>query len=159
MKIIIADSSTLITLLDTNNFSLLFELFEEIIISDAVYSEITQKFYHKEKIDSYILSKRLKLSSIKHDEIYEMLIKRLDKGESESIALAKKLKLPLIIDERKGRKIAKYLEIKIIGFVGIILKLLEKGIISKNRAIEIVKQVEENDFRLSSDLKDLIYGF
>ncbi len=159
MKIIIADSSTLITLLDTNNFSLLFELFEEIVISDAVYSEITQKFYHKEKIDSYILSKRLKLSSIKHDEIYEMLIKRLDKGESESIALAKKLKLPLIIDERKGRKIAKYLEIKIIGFVGIILKLLEKGIISKNRAIEIVKQVEENDFRLSSDLKDLIYGF
>ena len=159
MKIIIADSSTLITLLDTNNFSLLFELFEEIVISDAVYSEITQKFYHKEKIDSYILSKRLKLSSIKHDEIYEMLIKRLDKGECESIALAKKLKLPLIIDERKGRKIAKYLEIKIIGFVGIILKLLEKGVISKNRAIEIVKQVEENDFRLSSDLKDLIYGF
>jgi len=37
MKIIIADSSTLITLLDTGNFSLLFELFEEIIISDEVY--------------------------------------------------------------------------------------------------------------------------
>ena len=159
MKIIIADSSTLITLLDTNNFSLLFELFEEIIISDAVYSEITQKFYHKEKIDFYILSKRLKLSSVKHSEMYEMLIKRLDKGESESIALAKKLKLPLIIDERKGRNIAKSLEIKIIGFVGIILKLLDKKIISKNRAIEIVKEVEENDFRLSSDLKDLIYSF
>jgi len=156
MKIIIADSSTLITLLDTNNFSLLFELFEEIIISDAVYSEITQKFYHKEKIDSYISSKRLKLSSVKHNEMYEMLIKRLDKGESESIVLAKKLKLPLIIDERKGRKIAKSLEIKIIGFVGIILKLLDKKIISKDRAIEIVKEVEENDFRLSSDLKDLI---
>ena len=159
MKIIIADSSTLITLLDTNNFSLLFELFEEIIISDAVYSEITQKFYHKEKIDSYISSKRLKLSSVKHNEMYEMLIKRLDKGESESIALAKKLKFPLIIDERKGRKIAKSLEIKIIGFVGIILKLLDKKIISKDRAIEIVKEVEENDFRLSSDLKALIYNF
>ncbi len=159
MKIIIADSSTLITLLDTNNFSLLFELFEEIIISDAVYSEITQKFYHKEKIDSYISSKRLKLSSVKHNEMYEMLIKRLDKGESESIVLAKKLKLPLIIDERKGRKIAKSLEIKIIGFVGIILKLLDKKIISKDRAIEIVKEVEENDFRLSSDLKDLIHSF
>ncbi len=159
MKIVIADSSTLITLLDTNNFSLLFELFEEIIISDAVYSEITQKFYHKEKIDSYISSKRLKLSSVKHNEMYEMLIKRLDKGESESIALAKKLKLPLIIDERKGRKIAKSLEIKIIGFVGIILKLLDKKIISKDRAKEIVKEVEENDFRLSSDLKDLIYSF
>ena len=41
MKIVIADSSTLIALLDTDNFSLLFELFEKIIITDAVYSEIT----------------------------------------------------------------------------------------------------------------------
>jgi len=159
MKIIIADSSTLIALLDTNNFSLLFELFKEIIVTDELYSEITQKFYHKEKIDSYILSNRLKLVTIEHNEMYEMLRKRLDKGESESIALAKKLELPLIIDERKGRKIAQSLEINIIGFVGIVLKLLEKEIISKNRAIEIVKEVEENDFRLSDGLKALIYGF
>jgi len=159
MKIIIADSSTLITLLDTNNFSLLFELFKEIIITDEVYNEITQKFYHKDKIDSYILASRLKLIAIEHNEMYEMLRKRLDRGESESIALAKKLELPLIIDERKGRKIAQSLEINIIGFVGIVLKLLEKEIISKTRAIEIVKQVEENDFRLSDGLKAFIYNF
>ena len=159
MKIIIADSSTLITLLDTDNFSLLFDLFKEIVITDEVYSEITQKFYHKEKIDAYIVSSRLKLIAIEHNEMYEMLRKRLDRGESESIALAKKLGLPLIIDERKGRKIAQSLEINIIGFVGIVLKLLEKEIISKNRAIKIVKQVEENDFRLSDGLKALIYNF
>ena len=56
MKIIVADSSTLIALLDTENFSLLFELFEEIVISDEVYREITEKFDHKEKIDSCIVS-------------------------------------------------------------------------------------------------------
>ena len=159
MKIIIADSSTLITLLDTDNFSLLFDLFKEIVITDEVYSEITQKFYHKEKIDAYIVSSRLKLIAIEHNEMYEMLRKRLDRGESESIALAKKLGLPLIIDERKGRKIAQSLEIKIIGFVGIVLKLLEKEIISKTEALKIVKQVEENDFRLSDGLKALIYNF
>ena len=159
MKIIIADSSTLITLLDTDNFSLLFELFKEIIITDEVYNEITQKFYHKENIDSYILSSKLKLIAIEHNDMYEMLRKRLDGGESESIALAKKLELPLIIDERKGRKIAQSLEINIIGFVGIVLKLLEKEIITKTKAIKIVKQVEENDFRLSDGLKALIYNF
>ena len=159
MKIIIADSSTLITLLDTDNFSLLFDLFKEIVITDEVYSEITQKFYHKEKIDAYIVSSRLKLIAIEHNEMYEMLRKRLDRGESESIALAKKLGLPLIIDERKGRKIAQSLEIKIIGFVGIVLKLLEKEIISKTEALKIVQQVEENDFRLSDGLKALIYNF
>jgi predicted nucleic acid-binding protein len=91
--------------------------------------------------------------------MYEMLRKRLDAGESESIALAKKLQLPLIIDERKGRKIAKSMGVTIIGFVGIVLKLLEKKIITKSRAIKIVHQVEENDFRLSGGLKGLIYDF
>ena len=159
MKIIIADSSTLITLLDTHNFSLLFELFEEIIITDKVYNEITYNIYHKEKIDGYLSSGNLSLVAIEHGDMYEMLRKRLDAGESESIALAKKLQLPLIIDERKGRKVAQSLEINIIGFVGIILKLLEKEIISKSRAVEIVEQVEENNFRLSDGLKKLIYDF
>jgi predicted nucleic acid-binding protein len=159
MKIIIADSSTLITLLDTNNASLLFELFEEIIITDEVYEEITYNLYHKDRVDSYLLSNQFKLIAIEHNEMYEMLRKRLDAGESESIALAKKLQLPLIIDERKGRKIAKSMGVTIIGFVGIVLKLLEKKIITKSRAIKIVHQVEENDFRLSGGLKGLIYDF
>jgi len=159
LKIIIADSSTLITLLDTKNFDLLFELFEEIIITDEVYSEITQKFYHKEKIDIYLISKKLQLQSIEHQEMFEMLIKRLDQGEAESIVLAKKLQLPLIIDERKGRKIAKELKIPIIGLIGIIIKLIEKDIVSKSRAIEIIQEVEANNFRLSDALKRLIYEF
>jgi len=159
MKIIVADSSTLITLLDTDNFSLLFKLFEEIIISHEVYFEITQKFYHKEKIDTYLSTGQLNYTSVEHDELYEMLRKRLDKGESESIALAKKDKLPLIIDERKGRNIAKSLEINIIGLIGILLKLLEKEIIVKSKAIEIIQKVENNDFRLSDNLKNLIYNY
>jgi predicted nucleic acid-binding protein len=159
MKIIIADSSTLITLLDINNFSLLFELFEEIIITDEVYNEITYNIYHKKRIDDYLSLKKMTLKSIEHNDMYEMLRKRLDSGESESITLAKKLQLPLIIDEKKGRKVAQSLGIKIIGFVGIILKLLEKEIIPKSRALEIVQEVEENNFRLSEGLKELIYSF
>jgi len=159
MKIIIADSSTLITLLDTNNFDLLFELFKEIIITDEVYAEITYQFYHKEKIDQYIIKNRLQLQSVEHKEMYEMLTKRVDKGEAESITLAKKLELPLIIDERKGRNIANSLGVPIIGLIGILLKLLEKNIITKERAIKVIEEVEENDFRLSNGLKDLIYKY
>ena len=159
MKIIIADSSTLITLLDTKNFDLLFKLFHEIIITDEVYAEITHKFYHKEEIDSHLIQNNLKLQSVEHKEMYEMLTKRLDRGEAESITLAKKLELPLIIDERKGRNIANSLGIPIIGLIGILLKLLEKEILSKEEAIEVIEQVEANDFRLSDGLKDLIYKY
>lgn len=159
MKIIVADSSTLITLLDTDNFSLLFKLFEEIIITHEVYVEITQKFDHMKKIKTYLETKQLKSVSIEHHELYEMLRKRLDKGESESIALAKRDGLPLIIDERKGRKIAKSLEVNIIGLIGILLKLLEKQIINKHKATQIIEQIEANDFRLSESLKHLIYNY
>jgi len=157
MKIIIADSSTLITLLDTKNFALLFKLFEEIIISQEVYHEITYQHHYQEQLTPYLDSKQLQLQSAEQKEMYEMLIKRLDKGESESIVLAKSLNLPLIIDERKGRKIAKELHIPIIGLIGILLKLIEKNIVTKDEAIKIVHEVEANDFRLSKHLKELIY--
>lgn len=159
MKVIIADSSTLIVLLDTNNFSLLFKLFEEVIISDEVYKEISYKFDHKTRIEEYLLSKALQIYRVANDDLYEMLVKRLDKGESESIILAKKFSLPLIIDERKGRSIAKSLDIIIIGFVGIVLKLLEKNIIKKEQAIAIVKHAELNDFRLSNALKKMVFEY
>jgi len=159
MKIIIADSSTLITLLDTKNFALLFELFEEIIITNEVYLEITQKFDHKEEIKKYIANEKITIERLPHQDIYEMLIKRLDKGEAESISLAKIKKLPLIIDEKKGRKIAKSLNIPIIGLIGIILKSIEKEIITKERAINIIQEIEDNHFRISKALRRLVYEY
>jgi len=88
-----------------------------------------------------------------------MIIKRLDIRESQSIIVAKTLELPLIIDERKGRAIAKELGVKIIGLIGIILKLIDKKIISKNQAISIIQELEENNFRISEELKRLVYGW
>lgn len=159
MRVIIADSSTLIVLLDTNNFSLLFKLFDEILISDEVHKEISYKFDYKKTIDHYLLSKELQVLDVEHGDLYMMLLKRLDKGESESIVLAKSLSLPLIIDERKGRSIAKSLDIVIIGFVGILLKLLDKKIIQKEQALSIVKHAENNDFRLSGSLKKMVFEY
>ena len=62
-----------------------------------------------------------------------------------------------MIDEKKGRAIAKSLGIGIVGLVGIILKLMDIEAVTKDRAIEIVKDVEGNNFRLSNKLKKLIF--
>jgi predicted nucleic acid-binding protein len=159
MRAIIADSSTLIVLLDTNNFSLLFALFDEVLISNEVHKEISHKFDYKQTIDHYRLSKKLQVLDVEHGDLYEILLKRLDKGESESIVLAKSFSLPLIIDEKKGRSIAKTLDIVIIGFVGILLKLLDKKVIQKEQALSIVKHAEKNDFRLSDSLKKMVFEY
>ena len=157
MRIIVADSSTLITLLYTHNFDLLFELFDEIIIAEAVYKEITCWNSFQSTIDDYIEQSKIFCQSIEYDEFYEILIKRLDRGESESIVLAKVKSLPLLIDEIKGRAVAKSLGIGIVGLVGVILKLMDIEAVTKDRAIEIIEEVEGNNFRLSNELKKLIF--
>ena len=158
MKVIVADSSTLITLLDTEYFTLLFKIFDNILISNEVYQEITTKNQHQTIINQWLEQNKMSCQTINHDDaLYQMLIKRLDKGESESIVLAKQTALPLIIDEKKGRAIAKSLGIGIVGLVGIIVKLMDDKIISKDKAIAIIKAVEANHFRLSRTLKNLVY--
>ena len=159
MKQVVADSSTLITLLDTNNFNLLFKLFDKIIITHEVYKEITSKSQHQLTIDTYIKNSQIFCHTITDDDFYEILIKRLDKGESESIILAKTTQLPLVIDEKKGRSVAKSLGIGIVGLIGILLKLIDSKQITKNMAIEVINEVEANNFRLSGELKALVYQF
>jgi len=154
--IIIADSSTLIALLDVGRISLLFDLFGSVVITPEVYREITVRDIHNETITRWIASGKLSLRTVAHDERYTMLIRRLDSGESESIALAKRDDLPLIIDEKKGRSIARSLGIPIIGLVGILLKLIDKGYLSRAEAIIVVEEIEANDFRMSMELKRLI---
>ena len=159
MRVIVADSSTLITLLDTHHFNLLFKLFDKMIIADAVYREITHQNQHQLVIDRYIQLDQISLLPLEYDEFYEMLIKRLDPGESESIVLAKRNSLPLMIDEKKGRAIAKSLGIGIVGLIGVILKLLDVDAITKSKAIEIIEAADANNFRLPDELKPLIYEY
>lgn len=85
----------------------------------------------------------------------EELEKRLDQGEASSIALALELEYStLIIDEIKGRRIAKALQINIIGTVGIILLANKRGLISN--PLDLILLLVNNGFRLSDKLLKMI---
>jgi predicted nucleic acid-binding protein len=159
MKTVVSDSSTLIAFLDCGRIGLLFDLFTEIVIAQEVYREITHKYDYRMLLQTYLDHGRLTVETVEHAHLYAMLIKRLDPGESESIVLAKERALPLIIDERKGRATAQSLQIPVIGTVGILLKLIDKTIVTHTEAIDIMQQLEANHFRLSSELKKLVYHY
>lgn len=59
-----------------------------------------------------------------------------------------------IIDERKGRNVAKRLDLKIIGVLGVIIIAKEKGIIDNVRPL--IDRLEDVDFRMSEKLKKQI---
>ncbi|OKS87869.1 hypothetical protein RG47T_3332 [Mucilaginibacter polytrichastri] len=66
--------------------------------------------------------------------------------------MALEIKAILIIDERKGRSVAKAMDIKIMGTLKVLLLAKQKGVI--NSVKEIIDLLEEHSFRFSKNIKD-----
>ena len=141
---IVSDSTALIVLSDLNKLDFL-EIFERVYIPKKVYEEINVKY----KVE---LPNFFEVVEIDKNELIEYLNKILDEGESEAIALALKKNLPLIIDEKKGRKTAKNLGIKVIGLLGVLYINYEKGKINKFEIEQFLKDAINNGYRISTNL-------
>ena len=86
---------------------------------------------------------------------YSRLVENLGKGEASSITLALEFENSLlIIDEKKGRKIAEEMKIEIIGSLGILIKAKERGVIKSVK--EILGLIDETDFRISQSIREKI---
>ena len=139
-KIIISDTSCLIALGNIGTLNLLKDLFNEVIITREVkeeYGEILPGWFIVMKVND-------------HHKLAEIAA-RLDLGEASSIALALELdNAMLIIDEIKGRNIAKSLNIEIIGTIGILLLAYDKGLI--NDFLGTIQKLVISGFRVSEVL-------
>jgi predicted nucleic acid-binding protein len=144
---IISDSTTLIILFDLDRVELLSNLFPKVIIPSAVYEEITVK-------NSLLLPQFISVQEAKECEILETLKLVLDLGESEAIALALELDSKLIIDEKKGRKIAMKQGLEIIGLLGIVYLNIKKEFIGLEEAREFLDDALLHGYRISQKLID-----
>ena len=148
MKFIVSDSTILITLLNIERMDILTKVFDTVYIPSKVYEEVV--------IDEHSIldSTFFKKQEISDRMLYKLLTKSLDAGESEAIVLAQELVLPLMIDEKKGRKIASNMGISIIGFLGVLLLNHKKGFFSSAEIVAIFHQAKEADFRVSQRLEE-----
>jgi uncharacterized protein len=152
MQAAISNSSPIIILAKTNNLHLFKNIFDRIIIPQTVYDEIV--------IKNDISSIRLKnadyfiITKAPDNQILKSLQTILDKGEAEAIALSIELGFVLIIDEKKGRNVAKNYKLKIIGFLGILYLNYQKKYISKEEILQILEQASNFGYRLSDRLKN-----
>ena len=147
---IVSDSTTLIILFDLKRLELLSNVFEHIILPQAVYDEITTK-------NPIELTSFISVRKVTHTELFNTLTSLLDIGESEAIALALELKKPLIIDEKKGRKIALHQGIKIIGLLGVVYLNIKKGYLTKKEAKDFLDDALEHGYRISQKLIDEMF--
>ena len=148
MKLIISDSTTIITLLNINRLDVLKNIFSLVYIPKKVYDEIVIE----EKIT---LNKNFfVVKEINDKNLYTLLTKSLDKGESEAITLAKEMNLSLIIDEKKGRKIATNLGINIFGFIGLLVLNYKKEMLTKDDTLDIFYKAKKQGFMVGNNLEN-----
>jgi len=143
--IVVSDSTTLIILYDLDKLKYLKNLFTTIYIPPKVYEEINFKYIVELPEFIQVIQPQ---NYIKIDELKFLL----DDGESEAIALSLEKKLPLVIDEKKGRKIAKNLSIKVLGLLGILYLNVKKKFLTKEEAIKFLNEAQKNGYRISKQL-------
>ncbi|MEM6263009.1 MAG: DUF3368 domain-containing protein, partial [Bacteroidota bacterium] len=134
--------------------SLLNELYIEIIIPTAVKDEILKLEIYGIELTEFYQAEWISIQDPVDAEMEIGLQAYLDKGESAAITLAYELSADiLIIDERAGRKIAKSLDINIIGLIGILAQGKESGIIPRVKPLLDRLRTEAN-FYISEKLYD-----
>lgn len=140
--VIVADTSCLIVLQNINELPLLQKLFGKVSITEEVREEFGLPLPEWIKICAVTnLSKKDSLSLI------------LDKGEASSIALClESSDALLIIDERKGRRIANELKIQTIGTIGILLAAKKNDLIKSTDTL--IQRMEDAGFYISQNLKE-----
>jgi hypothetical protein len=138
---------------------LLEKLFDTVIVPHAVYEELISNINYpdeKQMIVECPFLKRLEVSDRQSIKILREVV-GLDAGESEAIALAEENHADLlIIDERKGRRVAKQMDLKIIGTIGILLQAFDYAILSKTEILSYAEQLKNSKIRISETLFELV---
>jgi len=152
MKLIISDSTTLITLAKTNHLDLLSNFIEKVYIPVAVKNELSHK--HDGVKEAIEKSKFIEQKIVTNQDILNEVKKaNLDIGEIQAISLALETGLDLIIDERLGRKYAQSKKIKIMGLLGVLKINLINGFITYIELLYLLEEFKEVKFRLNPKLE------
>ena len=93
----------------------------------------------------------LRVQPVKNLAVVASLKTQMDEGEAEAIALAMELDdVFLILDDKKARRVAGQLDLKVIGTVGMLLRAKRLGVITEIKPL--LRALLESDFRISESL-------
>ena len=126
--IVVSDTSPLTALLTIGAAEILPQLFGEVVIPEAVKEELLR--------NHSTLPDWLRVAAVKNPLAARRLARVVDLGEAEAIELAKELHADrLLIDERKGRRLATAEGVPIIGLLGVVLLAKKKQLIPTARGL------------------------
>jgi uncharacterized protein len=154
--IVISDTSALSTLIQIGELDILKHLFTEIVIPDTVFNELLILPQLGVDVSALTNSNWIVIKKTPASPTFSLLKSMLDEGEASAISLAVDLKADLlIIDEKKGRKIAQSMNIQITGLGGVLIQAKQAGLITDVKSfLDMIGQ--KTNFYLSQKARALI---
>ena len=126
--IVFSDTSPLTALLTVREAELLRELFKDVIIPIAVEKELRRTHA--------VLPDWLRVMPVHDVAKVQNYLKLVDAGEAEAIALAEEIQADqLLMDERKGRRLAREHGLAVVGLLGIVLLAKRSQLIPSAREL------------------------
>ncbi len=157
--IVVSDTSPINNLAAINQLHLLQQLYQIVFIPEAVYRELTEPdFLVAGSIEVQTLD-WIQTRTVTNRTVIEALADELDKGEAEAIALALELGADqVLIDERRGRRIAARLNLRYTGILGILVEAKNRRLISEVKPL-LDALIDQAGFGIDNILKFIRLDF
>ena len=157
--IVISDTTPIISLLKAGQLELLRKLYKTVLIPQAVYRELTENPSYVKEAGSIKETDYLSVRQVENVKSVEVLrsVTGLDAGESEALIMYDEQNAALLLmDERKGRNVAKQLHMKYIGTAGILMLAYDKQLLSAKEVKECIDTMLANQFRLDEKICNIV---
>lgn len=159
--IVVSDTTPIISLIKADHLELLEQLFQEVLVPEAVYQELTSNTTFEqeaEKVKNCPFIRIAKVDNLQSVTIFRK-VTGLDAGESEAIVLADERHASLLLmDEHKGRSVAKQMSLAMTGTIGILLQAYDEKLLSKSETELCLQKMKECGIRISQVLYGLVTG-
>ncbi len=132
---IVSDTGPIIAFSRIGRMDILRRLFGEIIIPNAVYEELAIAGKGRPGAVEVTQSSWIHSREVRNRESVNEFPLGLHKGELEAIALARENGMPLLIDERQGRRVAANIGVTVIGSLAVLANAHREGIIEDTASL------------------------
>ena len=146
--ILVADASALIALSACDSLALLEALFGTVLVPQAVFLEVAAVDKPQSDRPRSYLQGKVRAVDMRG---FVFLDAFADAGETQAMLLYKELAADyLLIDDKRGRKVAKINQIKTVGSLGVLLQAKRAGLIS--RVAPLIEKIAASPVFMSESL-------
>lgn len=153
---VLADNTVLSNFVKVNKLDLLKKAFEKLYVTEQVLEEF-KKGVKRGVLPNISLD--FEVLKLREDEmeLYNSLRVKLGKGEASCLAIAKNRNMKFLTDDSDARKVANILGVPVSGTIGVLVRCVEKGLITKEEGNQILKEMIIKGFYSPiSDLDEIV---